>query len=54
MRIELNNLYTCKKCGCVFDYIIAPKEIKRETNYERSKIYLSECPACKKIHTIFE
>ena len=52
MRIELDDLECCCKCGCIFDYT---KGIKtHQSDYERSAIFMMNCPACKEEHKIFE
>ena len=43
MRIELDELNECPKCGTIYNFTIAGK--KGEFNYDSS--YYGKCPVCK-------
>ena len=47
MKIDLDELVECSKCGCVFNYLKASYEIEHETDNARTPIYNVECPCCK-------
>ena len=42
MKIDLDDLIACKKCGCVFDYT---KAGENKGNYRDS--WQGKCPLCK-------
>ena len=52
MRIDLDYLIECDKCGCVFNYMINAK-ISHESDYVHSKIYTKACPCCKNEVKVF-
>ena len=46
MRINLDNLACCGKCGIIFDITIIGKEY-HDTDYERTLFYRCKCPNCE-------
>lgn len=52
MKIELDNVWSCVKCGILFDYTKFPVTI--DTDFQRSKIYNTKCPVCKTEEKVFE
>ena len=54
MKIDLDNLYECKKCGIIFNFIIAASETKHDSDFQSSWIYIGKCPVCKFDYVQFE
>ena len=53
MKIDLDELEECSKCGTVFNYRIATILIKHETDFQRSEIREGRCPSCEEIFTVY-
>jgi hypothetical protein len=54
MRIDLDEIEECSKCGCLFNFILATRKLDHESDYQRSPIHRGKCPACKEEFAVFE
>ena len=52
MKIELDNLEVCKKCGVIYDYTINSKK-SSQSDYGSSPMYEGNCPVCKEKYVVF-
>ena len=55
MKIELDDLKECEKCGCIYNFRLCIKgNVTTETDYRQTKIYDCICPCCKHIKKIWD
>lgn len=51
MRIELDELEECQKCGNIFNYTYG--EQKEQGDYGRTPYFEGKCPSCGKEYSVF-